>query len=383
MITGPLVGVKVVEIAGVGPGPFAAMMMADMGADVLCLDRAIPVGQSVEDPRLDPIRRGRRSVAVNLKHASSAEMVLRLVERADALIEGFRPGVTERLGIGPDVCMARNPRLVYGRVTGWGQRGPMAQIAGHDINYIAVAGALHPIGRRGGPPTLPLNYLGDYAGGGMLLAYGIACALLEARSSGRGQVVDAAMLDGAALLTAVIHGLMAMGLWSEERGTNVLDGGAPFYEVYATSDDRFVAVGAEEDKFYAELLHGLKLDVKDLPDRTDHNAWPILKQRFAEVFAAHSQRHWMEVFNGTDACVSPVLSAAEAPGYGYNQDRDVFFELGGVVQPSPAPRFSRTPSGRPSEPAVPGQHTREALLDWGFSAQEIQALVADAAVRIA
>jgi alpha-methylacyl-CoA racemase len=366
----------VIELAGLGPAPFAAMMLADMGAEVLRIDRVRPSPQDLPmDPRLDPVRRGRRSVAFDLKHPEGPAMVLRLVERADVILEGFRPGVAERLGIGPDACLARNPRLIYGRVTGWGQEGPLAGAAGHDINYIALAGALDPIGREGQPPTPPLNLVADYGGGGMLVAFGVVCALYEARKSGAGQVIDAAMIDGAALLMSVFHGFRAMGLWADERGVNLLDSGAPFYDVYSTADQKYVAVGAIEPEFLSQLLELLGLDGQ-IPDRMDRESWPAMKRRLAVMFASRTRDEWCRLLEGTDACFAPVLSMSEAPLHPHNLARGTFIELGGVTQPAPAPRFSRTQPDLPSAPAMPGADTREALRDWGFASGELDRLTA-------
>jgi alpha-methylacyl-CoA racemase len=373
---GPLAGLRVVEIASLAPAPFCCMVLADLGAEVLRVDRA-GAGRGLGSLPENPLDRGRRSVAANLKGPGGAGLVLRLVESADVLVEGFRPGVAERLGIGPDACLARNPRLVYGRMTGWGQDGPLAQRAGHDIDYIAVSGALHPIGPADGPPTPPLNYLGDFGGGGMLLAVGVLSALFERERSGLGQVVDAAMVDGAALLSSFLYGVRAGGLWSDQRGGNFLDGSAPFYRTYATADGGFVAVGALEPQFYAELLAGLDLAGEDLPVQYDRPAWPAMAERFAAVFATRTRQEWSAVFAGTDACVAPVLSPAEAAGHPYNAERGVFVEVGGLAQPAPAPRFGRTPAGTPAPPAKPGEHTDTALADWGLTTADIAALRQD------
>jgi len=327
------------------------------------------------------LARGRRSVAVDLKHPDGAGVVLDLVAAADALVEGFRPGVAERLGIGPDACLARNPRLVYGRVTGWGQEGPWRLAAGHDIDYVALAGALHPIGQAGGPPVPPLNLVGDFGGGGMLLALGVVAALLETGRSGAGQVVDAAMVDGAALLTTQFHELLAAGLWREERGANLLDGGAPFYGVYETADGRHLAVGALEPQFYAELLRRLGLDAGDLPGQLDRDGWPLLRERLAALFRTRTREEWCELLAGTDACVAPVLGLGEAPAHPHNRARGTFADVGGVVQPAPAPRFSRTPCDPPSPAARPGEHTHQALTDWGVSPDEITRLRAAGAIE--
>jgi alpha-methylacyl-CoA racemase len=373
---GPLAGIRVVELAGIGPGPFAAMLLADLGAEVLRVDR--PASSRPAWPTV--LARGRRSVVVDLKHPDGAGLVLDLVAAAAALVEGFRPGVAERLGIGPDACLARNPRLVYGRVTGWGQEGPWRRAAGHDIDYVAVAGALHPIGQAGGPPVPPLNLVGDFGGGGMLLALGVVAALLEAGRSGRGQVVDAAMVDGAALLTTQFHELLAAGLWREERGANLLDGGAPFYGVYETADGRHLAVGALEPQFFAELLRRLGLAAGELPDQLDRDGWPVLRERLAGLFRTRTRDQWCELLAGTDACVAPVLGLGEAPAHPHNRARGTFIEVGGVTQPAPAPRFSRTPPGPPSPPAPPGAHTDQALADWGVDPGELARLRAAGAI---
>ena len=371
---GPLAGVRVVELAGIGPGPFCAMLLADMGADVVRVDRADRVGGG--DPAVPPadvMNRGRRSIGVDLKSPAGVEAVLRLVAGADALIEGFRPGVTERLGLGPDDCLAVNPALVYGRMTGWGQDGPYAPTAGHDINYIALSGTLDAIGRKDGAPVPPLNLVGDFGGGGMLLAYGIVCALLEARTSGAGQVVDAAMVDGSAVLATFIHGLRAMGVWSDERGTNMLDTGAHYYDVYETSDGKYVSIGSIEPQFYALLLEHLGVTEDELPQQ-DKARWPELKERVAAIIRTRTRAEWCDAMEGTDVCFAPVLSMAEAPDHPHNRHRGTFVEVAGVVQPAPAPRFSRTAAEIARPPAHAGQHTDEVLDDWGFSAAEIAEL---------
>jgi alpha-methylacyl-CoA racemase len=388
-VPGPLDGYKVVELAGIGPAPFAAMMLSDMGADVLRVDRAAAVPRGGPLPRrssgFDVTSRGRRSVAVDLKHPDGVEAVLRLVDGADALIEGFRPGVAERLGVGPETCLARNPRLVYGRMTGWGQEGPYAQMAGHDINYIALSGTLSLIGRKGEPPVPPLNLIGDYGGGGMLLAFGVTCALLEAVRSGQGQVVDTAMVDGAALLAAIIHGLRAAGQWGE-RGTNLLDTGAWFYEVYETKDGRHISIGALEPQFFEELLRlsGLAADEDGggpVPAQHDRETWPAMKQRMARLVKTKTRDEWCALLEGTDACFAPVLGPEEAPKHPHLAARSTFIDLNGVVQPSPAPRFSRTPGSIAGPPPFPGQHTDEVLRDWGFDAAEVAKLRQAGAVR--
>ncbi len=371
---GPLHGVRVIEITGLGPGPLAGMLLADLGAEVLRIDRGAAVETGNAFPsRTDLLARGRRSVAVDLKHPEGRETVLRLAEAADALYEGFRPGVTERLGIGPDDCWARNPRLVYGRMTGWGQDGPLAQTAGHDIDYIALAGALWPIGRGGEKPVPPLNLVGDFGGGGVFLALGIVAALIEARESGQGQVVDAAMVDGASALMTFFHAARESDMWSDERGVNLLDTGAPFYEVYETADGKWVAVGAIEPQFWAELVERLGLE-GDLPSQYDASSWPAMKERLADVFRRKTRDEWCELFERTDACLAPVLSLAEAPNHPHAQARRSFVEVDGIVQPAPAPRFSRTPSEVQGPPPHPGADTDEALATWGFALDEISRL---------
>ncbi|MCW3011394.1 MAG: carnitine dehydratase [Solirubrobacterales bacterium] len=364
---GPLQGVRVVEIGGIGPGPFAAMLLADMGADVIRLDRKGEL--ALVRPEFDVTRRGRPSVAVDLKHADAKALVLDLCRSADVLLEGFRPGVMERLGLGPADTAAVNPKLVYGRMTGYGQDGPMANVAGHDINYIAVAGALGGMARRGERPLAPLNLVGDYGGGGMLLAFGVVCGVLEARVSGRGQVVDAAMVDGAALLTSLFHGLRAGGMWKDEPGTNLLDSGAPFYEVYATADGGHVAVGAIEPQFYARLLELVGIPAEEAP-QYDLAAWPALKERFAEVFAGRTREEWAAILEGEEACATAVQGMFEAPGHPHMAARGSFTTLDGLVQPSAAPRFDRTPgAARPVPGDVPA-----ALEGWGVNAERLAAL---------
>ncbi len=380
-MAGPLAGVKVIELVGIGPGPFAAMLLADMGADVIRIHRAESVERGFDPGGVPVLDRGRRSVGVDLKHADGVECVLRLVERADALVEGYRPGVTERLGVGPDDCFARNPRLVYGRMTGWGQDGPMAQAAGHDINYIALAGALAHFGRAGSKPTPPINMVGDFGGGGMFLAFGVVCGILEARGSGEGQVVDAAMVDGSAILMSMIWGLRSLGAWNEELGTNVLDTGAPFYETYATADGRFVSLGSLEPQFYAELVAKLGLDSDDLPAQMDRGGWPRLRERFAELFKTKTRDEWREILEGSDACFAPVLTMSEAAEHPHIRSRGTVVEHDGVLQPGPAPRFSRTPTGISRPPARPGEHTDEVLAEWGFAADEIAKLRDAGAIR--
>jgi alpha-methylacyl-CoA racemase len=372
---GPLEGVRVIEIAGIGPGPFAAMLLSDLGADVVRVDRAqSATGAQPGPPPGDLLNRGRRSVGVDLKHPRGVETVLRLVESADVLLEGFRPGVMERLGLGPDVCTARNPRLVYGRMTGWGQEGPLAQAAGHDINYIALAGALHPIGRRGEKPLPPLNLVGDFGGGGLMLAFGVVCALVERARSGRGQVIDAAMVDGAAVLMTMMHGFRHLGVWSDERGTNLLDTGAHFYDTYETKDGKHVAIGSIEPQFYAELLRLTGLEAEALPRQMDRSQWPALKERFAAIFRTRTRDEWCELMEGSDVCFAPVLSMGEAYEHPHNVARSTFVEMAGKLQPAPAPRFSRTPGAISGPPAHIGEHTDAVLRERGFSAAEIAEL---------
>ena len=374
-MAGPLQGLKVVEIAGIGPGPFAAMLLADLGAEVLRVDR--PGGGALSLGERDVLNRGRRSVAVDLKHPGGAEVVLRLAARADVLIEGYRPGVAERLGIGPQPCLERNPRLVYGRMTGWGQDGPLAPRAGHDIAYIALTGALHAIGRAGGPPQVPLNLVGDFGGGSLYLVVGLLAAVWEAARSGRGQVVDAAIVDGTAHLSAILHGFSSLGLWRAERGTNLLDTGAPFYDVYETADGRHMAVGAIEPQFFAELVERLGI-AHLVPDQNDRQQWPLLRQLLADVFATRTREEWTKVFEGSDACVAPVLSAKEAPSHPHLAARGTLVERDGLTQPAPAPRFSRTPAELGLPPCAAGADTREALAEWGF--EDVEELVADGVV---
>jgi alpha-methylacyl-CoA racemase len=374
-MAGPLAGFRLLEIAGIGPGPFCAMMLADLGAEVLRIDRAEKAKlPRMPGPNLDFLARGRRCIAVDLKSAAGIEVVLRLVEKSDGLIEGFRPGVMERLGLGPDVCLARNPAFVYGRMTGWGQDGPLAKAAGHDLNYIALTGALHAIGRPDSPPPPPLNLVGDFGGGGLLLAYGILAALLERTKSGKGQVVDAAMVDGAAALMAIIFGAHASGWWKDERFSNMLDGAAHFYDCYETKDGKYVSIGAIEPQFYALLLDKLGLANEDLPKQMDRAAWPKLKERFTASFKAKTRDEWCRIMEGTDICFAPVLSLAEVPHHPHVAARGTFVEVDGVSQPGPAPRFSRTAAKIERPPAHPGEHTDEALRDFGFDAGEIAKL---------
>ena len=374
---GPLSGVRVVELAGIGPGPFCGMLLADLGAEVIAVNRPGGPPTPVQMDN-DFLNRGKRRIVVDLKHPRGAEVVLRLAAASDALIEGYRPGVAERLGVGPAACWARNPRLVYGRMTGWGQDGPLAQSAGHDIAYIAVTGALGAIGRAGGPPQVPVNYLGDFGGGSMFLALGVVAAVLRARETGRGQVVDAAIVDGAAVLQAMTYGLLANGAWADRRGVNLLDTGAPYYDVYATADGRHMAVGALESAFYREfvrLLFAPEGTPDDLPGQHDQARWPDLRERFAARFASRTHEEWTKIFDGTDACVAPVLTMSEAPGHPHLAARGTFSEAGGVAQPALAPRFSESASGSigalaPGRIARPGAHTRDVLAGLGFSDAE-------------
>jgi alpha-methylacyl-CoA racemase len=382
---GPLSGVRVVEFAGIGPGPFAAMLLADLGAEVLRLDRkeGAAIARAIGmDFAKDISNRGRPSAAVDLKNPESVALALDLLASADILIEGFRPGVMEGLGLGPEVCLGRNPKLVYGRMTGWGQTGPLARRAGHDINYIAMSGMLHTFARRNERPLPPGNTVGDMGGGGLLLAFGVLSALVEARSSGRGQVVDAAMFEGAALLGTSIFVLMGMGLYDPSRpGAHLSDTGAHFYDVYETQDARHVAVGAIEPQFYAQLLKGLGLDAASLPKQMDAASWPDMKRRFAGIFRAKSRAEWEKIFEGTDACVSPVLSPTEAAEDPHARSRGSFADAGGVLQPAPAPRFSRTPAGLSRLPPLPGADTDEALALWGVPEERIAALRAAGAIN--
>ncbi|PWF55329.1 CaiB/BaiF CoA transferase family protein [Massilia glaciei] len=379
-MAGPLAGVRVVEMVGLGPCPFAAMMLADMGAEVIRIDRHGAAGAagafSFLGTRHDVMARGRRSLALDLKQAGARGVLLRLLGKADVLLEGFRPGVMERLGFGPDVCHARNPKLVYGRVTGWGQHGPLAQAAGHDLNYIALTGMLHAMGRAGEPPAPPLNLVGDFGGGAMMMAFGVVCAVLEARASGRGQVVDAAMTDGAALLGAMMYGLRAHGSWSDARGADLLDGGAPFYASYACADGKFITVGSLEPQFYALLLKLIGATDAAFEAQMEAGGWPGLKARFEAIFAGRTRAQWCELLEGADVCFAPVLDMAEAPGHPHNVARAAFIEVDGVVQPAPAPHFSRTVPEVSSGPASAGQHSAQILADWGWSAQDVAALAA-------
>jgi alpha-methylacyl-CoA racemase len=381
-MSGPLEGYRIIEIAGIGPGPFAAMLLADMGADVIRVDRAQSVRQPVPaTPARDVSLRGRRSVALDLKHPDGVATLLDLVEHADALIEGFRPGVMERLGVGPDDCLGRNPKLVFGRMTGWGQEGPYAAWAGHDINYISLAGALAHIGRAGEAPVPPLNLVGDFGGGGMFLAYGVVCGLLEVQRSGQGQVVDAAMVDGAATLMTMFWSMSQAGIWSEERGANLLDTGSHFYDVYRCADDEYISIGSIEPQFYAELMRitGLEGD-EEFAGQMDKQRWPALKARIADVFATKTRDEWCALMEHTDVCFAPVLTMSEAATHPHNVARSTFVEVDGLRQPAPAPRFSRTTVEITRPPAHAGQHTREVLEEWGVPKDRVDALVESGAV---
>ncbi len=377
-MAGPLQGIRVIEMVGLGPCPFAAMMLADMGAEVIRIDRKLTPGANNPFPMLgtkyDVMARGRRSLALDLKQAEAKAVLLDLVASADILLEGFRPGVMERLGLGPDVCQQRNPRLIYGRITGWGQDGPLAQAAGHDLNYIALSGMLHAIGRADTPPAPPLNLVGDFGGGAMMLAFGVVCAALEARSSGKGQVVDAAMVDGSALLGAMIYGFRAFGAWSDQRGANMLDGGAHFYDTYACADGKFISIGAIEPQFYALLLERAGITDTAFNTQMDSRKWPELKEKCAVLFKTKTRQQWCDLMEGTDICFAPVLNMAEAPKHPHNQARANFTDIEGILQPAPAPRFSRTAPEVSRPPAAPGQHSAEILHDWGISADRIASL---------
>jgi alpha-methylacyl-CoA racemase len=370
-MAGPLEGISVLELAGIGPAPFCGMILADLGADVISVDRpGDDDRRGVVESRFDLLTRGKSSIAIDLKHPEGPGLVVRLAARSDIFIEGYRPGVAERLGVGPDRCLEANPSLIYGRMTGWGQTGPFSDRAGHDIDYIALSGALYPIGPRE-MPVPPLNLIGDYGGGGMLLAVGVLAALTHSRATGTGQVVDASMVDGSALLTTAIHGLRAGGMWSDQRNSNLLDGGAPFYTTYRTSDGRHVAVGALEASFYGELVAGLGLDAELLPSREDPSKWDRLRQVFQEVFLTRTRDEWARVFADRDACVAPVLSMEEAPAHRHNTERTAFVEIGGVTQPAPSPRFSETPAAVPNVPSRPGADTDRLLRELGLSNQDI------------
>ena len=368
---GPLSGKRIVEIAGIGPGPFCAMLLADLGAEVVRVDRASAVPDIMPDsPSLDLLNRGRRSVGVNLKTPEGIETVLKLVQESDALIEGFRPGVAERLGIGPEECLARNPKLIYGRMTGWGQEGTYSSMAGHDINYIALSGVLGMIGREGGKPIPPVNLVGDFGGGGMLLALGICAALVETAKSEKGQIIDAAMTDGSALLSTMMHSFKAMGMWGD-RGTNLLDTGAPFYDVFECADGEFISLGSIEPQFYSELLRITEIDQSENPKQMDRAGWAEMKSKIGDAIKGKTRSEWEELMEGTDVCFAPVLSMDEAYAHPHNKERNTFIEIAGVMQPAPAPRFSRTPASVSSPPPHAGQHTEEVLAGLGLTKDEI------------
>jgi alpha-methylacyl-CoA racemase len=372
-VPGPLAGVRVLEFEAIGPGPFAGMLLADMGADVLLVDRPASSDLGLKRERwMDVMLRGRRSVTLDLKSKDAAAAALELASRADAVIEGFRPGVMERLGLGPEPCLARNPKLVYGRMTGWGQDGPLAARAGHDINYIALAGVLHAFGRKGQAPVPPLNLVGDFGGGGMLLGFGIACALLHAQKTGQGQVVDAAMVEGASLLAAMFSGFLAAGRWTEERGANILDTGAPWYDCYQTKDGKYVAIGAIEAKFFEELVQ--RLGLAGLPPQNERARWPEMRAAFERAFKAKTRDEWCAVFEGSDACFAPVLSFSEARRHPHNLARRAYLSVARLEQPAPAPRFSATPGEVRRVPPERGAGGRAALADWGFAAAEVDRL---------
>jgi alpha-methylacyl-CoA racemase len=373
---GPLKGVKVIEFAGIGPGPFCAMLLSDMGAEVVRIDRKGGRGAN----KFDVTSRGRRSLALDLKKPEAVEVALKLIAQSDALLEGFRPGVMEKLGLGPDVAQARNAKLVYGRMTGWGQTGPLSQAAGHDINYIALTGALHGIGRKGATPVPPLNLVGDFGGGALYLAFGMACALFEARGSGKGQVVDCAMTEGAASLMSMFYGFKAMGMWQDEKGVNLLDGGAHFYDTYETSDGKWVSIGSIEPQFYALLLEKASLTDPEFQAQMDRSKWPSLKEKVARVMKTRTRDEWDKVMEGTDVCYAPVLSLSEAPNHPHNKARGSFVEIDGVVQPGPAPKFSRTKVEVQGPAPTCGQHNDEILSAFGFSASDVVALKSSGAI---
>lgn len=375
---GPLDGIRVLELAGIGPGPFCCMLLADMGADVLRIDRPgdSDLGVGVP-PRLDLLNRNKRSAVFDIKSEAGVRAILRLVSKADILIEGFRPGVTERLGLGPSDCWQVNPRLIYGRITGWGQDGPLSQAAGHDLNYISLVGALHSIGRKGGPPVIPLNLVGDFGGGSLYLAMGVLAALLEARSSGKGQVVDATIIDGVANLMTMFLSWKQMNAWTNERGSNLIDSGAPFYDVYETKDGRFISIAAVEKRFYKDLLELTGLKKEKLPDQYDRKGWNDLRKKFAETFRTKTREEWCTILEGSDACFAPVLDIDESTKHPHVIDRKIFIEIDGVINPAPAPRFGRTKCTFRRLPPVPGQDSIEAMQDWGFSEADIKELKAD------
>jgi alpha-methylacyl-CoA racemase len=375
---GPLDGVRIVELAGIGPAPFCAMLLSDMGAEVIRVDRAANAGRDVgregEDPRFGLLQRGRRNIAVDLKNPAAVDAVLRLIDQADGLIEGFRPGVMERLGLAPGICLKRNPKLVYGRMTGWGQDGPIAHTAGHDINYIALSGALYSIGEAGGPPVPPLNLIGDFGGGALYLAMGVLAGIISARATGKGQVIDCSMVEGSASLMMMMYGALAAGAWKEERGSNRTDGGAHYYHVYETKDGEHVAIGSIEPQFYALLLQHTGLEGERLPEQADRTGWPDMQQRLARIFKQQTRAEWTRIMEQTDICFAPVLRMSEAFAHPHNVHRGSFVEVDGIRQPGPAPRFLGTPARVQCPPARVGEHTDAILQDWGFSADEIAGL---------
>jgi alpha-methylacyl-CoA racemase len=384
---GPLEGIRIIELAGIGPGPFCAMLLSDMGAEVIRVDRAAMVGHDTDrdgnDSRFNLLARGRRNIAVDLKNPAAVDATLRLIDQADALLEGFRPGVMERLGLGPDLCLARNPKLVYGRMTGWGQDGPIAHIAGHDINYIALSGVLHSIGEAGGPPVPPLNLVGDFGGGALYLAMGVLAGIISARATGKGQVIDCSMVEGSASLMMMMYGALASGAWKEERGQNRTDGGAHYYQVYETKDGEYVSVGAIEPQFYALLLKHTGLEGEALPSQTDRTRWPEMHERLKRIFKNKTRAEWTEIMQQTDICFAPVLRMSEALQHPLNRHRESFVEIDGIPQPAPAPRFLGTPTRVQRPPARVGEHTGAVLRDWGFSAAEIAELHRSGAVASA
>ena len=380
---GPLKGVKIVELAGIGPGPMCAMLLADMGADIVRVDRTEDAKLGMgHDPKGELRNRSRPNVAVNLKTPEGVETVLRLIDQADGLIEGYRPGVMERLGLGPDVCLKRNPKLIFGRMTGWGQTGPLAHVAGHDINYISIVGALHAIGPKDGPPVVPLNLVGDFGGGGLYLAMGLLAGIIEARTSGKGQVIDCAMTEGAASLMTMFYGLKAMGRWKETRESNTIDGGAHYYNVYQAKDGKYVSIGCGEARFYALMLEKIGLgDAQYLPEQLDQTQWPAMKQRLQKIFLTKTRDEWAALMEGTDACFTPVLNYEESIKHPHNVARNAFVTVDGFTQPAPAPRFDRTRSEIRMPPSVQGEDTDVTLKAWGFSNSEIAALHKAGAIK--
>ena len=374
---GPLKGLKIIEMAGIGPGPFCGMVLADLGAEIIRVDRASAIGTG---SKKEPSNRGKKSIAVDLKAKEGVEVVLKLVETADAIFEGFRPGVMERLGIGPEVCLARNDRIVFGRMTGWGQEGPLANAAGHDINYISLSGALAAIGRPGSPPVPPLNLIGDFGGGGMLLALGLVAALLESKESKQGQVVDAAMTDGSALLMTMIYSMQSSGIWKTTMGSNLLDGGSHFYDTYECKDGKFISIGSIEPQFYALLCQIAELDEKVFSKQMSRDLWPEQKEEIKKIFLKKTRDEWCELMEGTDVCFAPVLDMSEAPQHPHNKERKTFIDLEGVTQPAPAPRFSRTEPEVVSSPSIVGEHTNEVLSSIGLSEEDISTLKTSGAV---